>query len=76
MQTRELLGLIITVIALLIMAYATLYVGFSVRKIEAMNAWLYSIAWLLLLVGPWLWIGTVPGALKRFVEARTGRKLG
>ncbi len=76
MQTRELLGLIITIAALLLMAYATLYVGLLSRKIDDMNAWLYSVAWLLLLVGPWLWMGTVPGALRKFVEARTGRRLG
>lgn len=36
---------------------------------------LVATGFLLLLLGPWLWLGDTPVSLKKFVEAKTGRRL-
>lgn len=34
-----------------------------------------AAGFLLLLLGPWLWFGDTPVSVKKFVEAKTGRRL-
>jgi len=76
----EVIGLLITVVALLILAFEILYVGLFTGSIGlkgeiTVHSVLTTIGWLLLLVGPALWLGGVPVNIKKMVEARTGRKL-
>lgn len=80
MKAKEALGLIITVLSLLIFAYEILYVGLVTRNIGvngsvATDAILISAGFLLIILGPALWLGEVPANLKKLVEAKTGRKL-
>jgi hypothetical protein len=79
-KAKEALGLIITVLSLLIFAYEILYVGLVTRNIGvkgsvATDAILISAGFLLIILGPALWLGEVPANLKKLVEAKTGRKL-
>jgi len=80
MNVKEISGLIITVIALAIFAYEILYVGMFVGAIGlrgsvATDPVLLTIGWMLLLIGPALWLGEVPTGIKKLIEAKTGRKL-
>ncbi|MEM4675549.1 MAG: hypothetical protein QXM12_04595 [Nitrososphaerota archaeon] len=80
MTAKETVGLVITIIAVVILLYELFYVnltqgGIGVIGQVTLDAGLISAAFLLLLLGPWLWLGEVPVALRKFIEARTGRKL-
>lgn len=80
MTAKEALGLLITIIAILLLLYEIIYVnltsgGIGVKGQITTDAILISAGFLLLLLGPWLWLGEVPVAVRKFVEARTGRKL-
>ncbi len=80
MKAREALGLIITILSLLIFAYEILYVGLTTGRIGVKgdvtnDAILISAGFLLIILGPALWLGEVPTNLKKLVEAKTGRKL-
>ncbi|MEM0014860.1 MAG: hypothetical protein QXS42_03610 [Zestosphaera sp.] len=80
MGAKEVLGLVITILSLLIFAYEILYVGLTVGGIGikgqvAADALLISAGFLLIILGPALWLGEVPANLKKLVEAKTGRKL-
>jgi len=80
MKAREALGLIITVLSLLLFAYEILYVGLvsgsiGIKGQVATDAILISAGFLLIILGPALWLGEVPATLKKLIEAKTGRKL-
>ena len=80
MGAKESLGLAITVLAIAILLYELLYVspttgGIGVRGAVTTDAVLVSAGFLLILIGPWLWLGEVPVAVKKMIEAKTGRKL-
>ncbi|PUA33627.1 MAG: hypothetical protein B7O98_04230 [Zestosphaera tikiterensis] len=77
---KEALGLFLTVLALAIFVYEILYVGLFIGTIGvkgsvATDAVLISFGWLLILIGPALWLGEVPTNVKKLIEAKTGRKL-
>ncbi|MCX8195699.1 MAG: hypothetical protein N3F67_01245 [Acidilobaceae archaeon] len=78
MGQRELVGMLLTAVALLLLFYELFVVGFfsggvGVAKKVTLDAVLISAGFLLILLGPWLWLGEVPVAVRKFVEARTGR---
>ncbi|MFN3268022.1 MAG: hypothetical protein ACK416_02055 [Zestosphaera sp.] len=80
MKAREAIGLIITLLSLVIFAYEILYVGLTggrigVKDEVTSDAILISTGFLLILIGPALWLGEVPANLKKLIEAKTGRKL-
>ena len=80
MRAREGIGLVITTVAILLMLYELFYVnltrgGIGVRGQVTTDAVLICTGFLLILIGPWLWLGEVPVAIRKFVEARTGRRL-
>jgi hypothetical protein len=79
-RAKEGIGLAITIVAILLMLYELFYVnltrgGIGARGQVTTDAVLICAGFLLILVGPWLWLGEVPVAIRKFVEARTGRKL-
>ncbi|MCS7099328.1 MAG: hypothetical protein RMH84_03110 [Sulfolobales archaeon] len=80
MKTREFIGLVITIAAIALLIYELFYVNLTrgsigVRGTISSDSVLVSAGFLLILVGPWLWFGEVPVAVKKFIEAKTGRKL-
>jgi hypothetical protein len=79
-RAKEGIGLVITTVAILLMLYELFYVnltrgGIGARGQVTTDAVLICAGFLLILIGPWLWLGEVPVAIRKFVEARTGRKL-
>jgi hypothetical protein len=79
-RAKEGIGLVIIIVAILLMLYELFYVNLTRGSIGARgqvttDAVLICAGFLLILVGPWLWLGEVPVAIRKFVEARTGRKL-
>ncbi|MEN2999391.1 MAG: hypothetical protein ABDH61_02310 [Acidilobaceae archaeon] len=80
MGQKELAGLLITVLSLLLIVYELFVVGLlkgnvGVKGQITLDAVLISAGFLLILLGPWLWLGEVPVAVKKFVEAKTGRRM-
>ncbi|MEM2006300.1 MAG: hypothetical protein QXG17_03330 [Sulfolobales archaeon] len=80
MKPKETLGVIISVIAIVLILYELLYVNLTAGSIGVKgaitnDAILISLGFLLILIGPWLWLGEVPVAVKKLIEAKTGRKL-
>jgi len=80
MKAKEGLGVAITIIAVLLLLYELFYVnltrgGIGVRGQVSTDSILISAGFLLILIGPWLWLGEVPVAIKKFIEARTGRRV-
>ncbi|MEM2406529.1 MAG: hypothetical protein QXI94_03035 [Sulfolobales archaeon] len=80
MKPKETLGVIISVIAIVLILYELLYVNLMAGSIGVKgaitnDAILISLGFLLILIGPWLWLGEVPVAVKKLIEAKTGRKL-
>ncbi|MEM1603001.1 MAG: hypothetical protein QXL29_02665 [Zestosphaera sp.] len=80
MKAKEALGLVMTFLSLIIFAYEILYIGLTegsigVKGEVAPDAVLISTGFLLIILGPALWLGEVPTNLKKLVEAKTGRKL-
>jgi hypothetical protein len=78
---KQILGIVITLLSLALLFYELFYVNIVFGKIgvkDAINidAILLSAGFLLILLGPWLWLGEVPVAIKKMIEARTGRKVG
>ncbi len=70
---KKAIGILITVIGV-----ATIIAGFAIgggRVSGDMAPVVALMGFAVLLVGPWLWFGDVPVAVRKFVEARTGRKL-
>ncbi|MEM0378342.1 MAG: hypothetical protein QXP68_06805 [Thermosphaera sp.] len=72
MKPKEMVGLIITIIAIIILFYTFISTG---GVVTGDNATLAATAgFILILLGPWLWLGEVPVAIKKFIEAKTGTK--
>ncbi len=79
MKAKEAVGLLITILAVLLLLYEVFYVNLTrgsigVKGEITTDAILVSTGFLLILIGPWLWLGDVPVAIKKLVEAKTGRK--
>ncbi|MEM0454172.1 MAG: hypothetical protein QXO98_05915 [Sulfolobales archaeon] len=79
MKTKEMIGIVLTGIGLLLYLYAMVVGGMKgsigVRgKVEA-DAIIISLGMYAILIGPALWLGEVPVAIKKFIEAKTGKKL-
>ena len=80
MKAKGGLGVAITIISVLLLLYELFYVnltrgGIGARGQVSTDSILISAGFLLILVGPWLWLGEVPVAVRKFVEARTGRRV-
>jgi len=80
LKAKEGLGVAITIISVLLLLYELFYVnltrgGIGARGQVSTDSILISAGFLLILVGPWLWLGEVPVAVRKFVEARTGRRV-
>ncbi len=81
MRPKEAVGLMVTVLSLLLFAYEIFYVGLvtgtiGIKGQVTTDALLLSTGFLLIILGPALWLGEVPTNLKKLIEAKTGRKLG
>ncbi len=79
LKPKELLGLVITVVTVIILLYEAFYVnlttgGIGTKGVVSTHAALFSASFLLILIGPWLWLGEVPLAVKKIIEAKTGTK--
>ncbi|MEM1596732.1 MAG: hypothetical protein QXS24_06225 [Desulfurococcaceae archaeon] len=73
MQFKKIAGMIITAISVAILLYAFIATGGVVSGNYATSA---AIAgFILVLLGPWLWLGDVPVAIRKFIEAKTGAKV-
>lgn len=80
MKAKEALGMILTILSLILLAYEMLYVGLTTGKIGekgkiATDAVIVSVGFLLIILGPALWLGEVPTNVKKLIEAKTGKKL-
>ena len=80
MKVKEGIGLFITIIAIVLILYELFYInltcgGIGIKGKVSTDAILISAGFLLILLGPWLWLGEVPVAVKKFIEARTGRRV-
>jgi len=78
---KQILEIVITSIALVMLFYELFYVNIvfgdiDVRGSVNIDAVLISAGSLLLLLGPWLWLGEVSVAVGKIIEARSGRKVG
>lgn len=78
-KPKEMLGAIITIVAIILIFYELLYVNLTrgsigVKGTVTTDSILMASGFLLILIGPWLWLGEVPVAIKKFIEAKTGRK--
>ncbi|MEM2021253.1 MAG: hypothetical protein QXP80_03385, partial [Zestosphaera sp.] len=75
MGAKEAVGLVITVLSLLLFAYEIFYVGLVMKAIGikgqvTTDALLISAGFLLIILGPALWLGEVPTNLKKLIEAK------
>lgn len=75
MKAKEVLGLILTVISIIVIVAGFAMYGGNIKDpgVAFVTA---LMGFAVILLGPWLWLGEVPVAVRKFVEARTGRKLG
>jgi hypothetical protein len=77
MDVKEVIGVLITLVAIIVLvyAYASAYAmaGGQVKGDIALYAAICGF--IVILLGPYLWLGEVPTAVKKFVEAKTGVKL-
>ena len=78
---KQVLGIVITLTALALLFYELFYVNVVFGKIGvegtvSIDAILLTAGFLVILIGPWLWLGEVPAAIKKMIEAKTGRKVG
>jgi len=77
---KELVGMLITVLGLVLLFYELAYVGLTkgaigVKGDVSSDAILITAGWMLILVGPALWFGEVPVNIKKMIEAKTGKKV-
>lgn len=72
-KPREILGIVLTGLAI-----AVIVASFVVQGTHVSGNWAIATAFMgfiIILLGPWLWLGETPVAVKKFIEARTSRKL-
>lgn len=73
MSVKEVAGIVLTAISIIIIVTGFVMGG---GKVSGDIALLVAFTgFVLILFGPWLWLGEVPTAVRKFVEARTGRRL-
>ncbi len=79
MSTKELAGIFLTALGLVFYLYAivdgSMKGAIGVKGSVEISAVLIAIGMLAILIGPALWLGEVPVAIKKFIEAKTGKKL-
>lgn len=80
MKAKEILGLVLTVLSFIILAYELLYVGLTTGSIGVKgqvvtDSMLISAGFLIIILGPMLWLGEVPTNIKKLIEAKTGRRI-
>ena len=79
MKPKQILGLILTILSLILILYG-IVIGYTKGQIGVkgqidLDAQLVTIGWILILLGPAILFGETPIAIKKFVEAKTGRKI-
>jgi hypothetical protein len=79
MKTKEVIGMLLTVLGVLLYIYVivdgAMKGGIGVRGRVELTPILMAIGMYAILVGPALWFGEIPTAIKKFIEAKTGKKL-
>ena len=79
MRTKEVIGMLLTALGILLYIYAivdgVMRGSIGVRGRVELTPILMAIGMYVILIGPALWFGEVPTAIKKFIEAKTGRKL-
>ncbi|MCS7108898.1 MAG: hypothetical protein RMH77_06795 [Sulfolobales archaeon] len=79
MKTKEAVGIALTGLGLILYLYTIVIGGMrgaiGVRGTNEINAILISLGMYAVLIGPALWLGEIPVAIKKFIEAKTGKKL-
>lgn len=73
MSAKELIGLALTALAIIVIIAGFVVGGGKISGDMALAA--TFMGFVVLVLGPWLWLGDVPIAVRKFVEARTGKKL-
>lgn len=78
MSVKEAVGVLITLVAVIVLAYAYASAIATAGGQVTGDIALYAAisGFIVILLGPYLWLGEVPTAIKKFVEAKTGAKLG
>lgn len=81
MESKKLAGILCTILGALIMMYEFIYVRLTQGTIGAvgsvnLDVILVVAGFHLILIGPAMWLGEVPLALKRMIEIRRGYRPG
>ena len=71
-QVRKYSGIALTAIGCALIIYA-IAVGGLYGTIIGVSAYLATIGWLCIMMGPWLWYGEVPRAVLERVKAQIAR---
>jgi len=78
MGAKQALGALLTFVGLALYFYGTgiqiAYEKVANGLVTPWDAYIFAASAFLILLGPWLWFGEIPEALKRFVEARISRE--
>lgn len=69
---RKYLGMVLTVVGALLIAYA-IVTGGVVGSITGAVAYAATVGWLCVMIGPWLWYGEVPRTVLERVRAEVAR---
>ncbi|MEM1888612.1 MAG: hypothetical protein QXN04_00480 [Pyrobaculum sp.] len=77
---KRTIGAVITLIGLALFIYVFFFIAITqgsvgVRGQVTLDPILGVVGFLLILAGPALWLGEVPVNIKKFVEAKTGKKV-
>lgn len=80
MNTKKLLGIALTASGILLYVYViidgAMKGSIGVKGGLELTPILLSLGMYAILMGPALWLGEVPIAIKKFIEIKTGRKQG
>ncbi len=69
---RKYLGMALTIIGAILVAYA-IAIGGLTGSIIGATAYAATIGWLCVMVGPWLWFGEVPRTVLERVRAEVAK---
>ncbi|RLE56069.1 MAG: hypothetical protein DRJ40_06590 [Thermoprotei archaeon] len=69
---RRYFGMALTIIGAILVAYA-IAIGGLTGSIVSATAYVATIGWLCVMIGPWLWYGEVPRTVLERVRAEVAR---